>query len=431
MDEGLFFVGLLGIGVLVTIASRKFEVPYTVALVAAGLMLGAVHPAVAPRLTHQSLYLIFLPGLIYEGALHLDTHTFLANRRIIFLLAVPGTVLATVLTTAGLTLLAPLLGLHGARPVAWVVFATLISATDPTAVVALFNSLGLPKRLNTIVEGESLLNDAVAIVLFSIAVELAGGAPFTPGRGLVEFVRVVSLGVVAGATVAALVTFVARYVADDVGRAALTVVAAYGSFLIAERLHLSGIVATLVCALMTSHAGVGGIRGSQERALVESWWRFAAFSLNSVVFLLVGFQAVQLTEVAGLWAPVAVAYLVVTGTRIATVATAAGAVRHTTEAIPAAWMKVLAWAGLRGPLSMVLALDLPDSEPEKRFILDITSGVVVLSILLQGLTMPRFLRRVGVLEPDARASPPAGAATGHMACTRPPSWPRSSRTTAS
>jgi CPA1 family monovalent cation:H+ antiporter len=262
MDEGLFFVGLLGIGVVVTIVSRRFEIPYTVALVAAGLALGAVHPAVAPRLTHQSLYLFFLPGLIYEGALHLDTHTFLANRRIILLLAVPGTAIAAVLAAAVLTPLASLLGVHGVRPVAWILFATLISATDPTAVVALFNSLGLPKRLNTIVEGESLLNDATAIVMFSIALEVAGGARFTFGRGAIEFLRVVSLGTVAGATVATLVTFVARYVTDSVGRAALTVVAAYGSFLVAERLHLSGIVATLVCALMTAHAGVAACAGA-------------------------------------------------------------------------------------------------------------------------------------------------------------------------
>jgi CPA1 family monovalent cation:H+ antiporter len=411
MDEGLFFVGLLGIAVVVTIAARKFEVPYTVALVIAGLALGAVHPAVAPRLTHERLYLIFLPGLIYEGALHLDTGTFLANKRTILLLAVPGMVLATLLTFAALALFAPLLGLHDLRPIAALVFGALISATDPTAVVALFQSLGLPRRLNTIVEGESLLNDASAIVLFSIAVELASGVPFTFGRGAIEFLRVVSLGAFAGAAVAALVMFVAHYVTDTMGRAALTMVAAYGSFLVAERLHLSGIVATLVAALMTAHAGVGGVRGSYDRAVVESWWQFAAFALNSVVFLLVGFQAVQLGELAGLWAPVIAAYLVVMGTRVATVAVATLCVRRSRERMPAGWGKVLAWAGLRGPLSMVLALDLPDALPEKRLLLDITSGVVVLSILVQGLTMPAFLRRVGVLQPPAGGAPSGGAAT--------------------
>ena len=237
MDEGLFFVALLAIAVVVTIAARRLAVPYTVALVAAGLVLGALHPAVAPRLTHERLYLLFLPGLIYEGALHLDTRTFLANKRMILLLAVPGTVLATVLTSAGLTFLAPLFGVHGLRPVDGLVFGALISATDPAAVIVLFNALGVPRRLNTIVEGESLLNDAAAIVLFSLASELAGGAHFTVGRGAIEFLRIVSLGALAGAAVAALVTFVARYVADTMGRGALTMVAAYGSFLVAERLH--------------------------------------------------------------------------------------------------------------------------------------------------------------------------------------------------
>jgi CPA1 family monovalent cation:H+ antiporter len=411
VDEGLFFVGLLGVAVVVTIAARKYEVPYTVALVAAGLVLGAVHPAVAPRLTHEGLYLVFLPGLIYEGAIHLDTPTFLANKRLILLLAVPGTVLGTVLTSAGLALLAPFLGVHGVRPVAWVVFGTLVAATDPTAVVALFRSLGLPKRLTTIVEGESLLNDAAAIVLFSIAVELAGGAHLTFGRGMIEFLRIASLGAFAGAAVATLVIFVARHVTDTMGRAALTMVAAYGSFLVAERLRLSGVVATLVAALMTAHAGVGGAPGTYDRAVIQSWWQFAAFALNSVVFLLVGFQAVQLGELAGLWAPVVAAYLIVVGTRFAVVGAGCVVLRQTSERVPAGWAQMLAWAGLRGPLSMVLALDLPDSLPEKRVLLDITSGVVVLSILVQGLSMPRFLRRGG--------APQAGAGETAAACVRP------------
>jgi CPA1 family monovalent cation:H+ antiporter len=409
MDEGLFFVGLLGIAVVVTIVARKFEVPYTVALVAAGLLLGALHPAVAPRLTHERLYLFFLPGLIYEGALHIDMRTFLSNKRTILLLALPGLVLAAVLTSAGLAVFAPLMGLRGLRPVAAVLFGTVISATDPTAVVSLFNTLGLPKRLNTIVEGESLLNDAVAIVLFSIAVEFATGASVSVGQGALQFVRVAALGALAGAAVALVVAFVARYVADPMSRAALTTVAAYGSFLFAERLHLSGIVATLVAALMTAHAGVGGARGTQDRVVVEWWWQFAAFSLNSVVFLLVGFQAVQLSELARLWAPILVSYLIVTGTRAAAVAVTTGALRRTTESVPLAWTKAIAWAGLRGPLSMVLALDLPDSLPEKHLLLDITSGVVVLSILVQGLTMPRFLRRIGVLGRREGGPPPGGA----------------------
>jgi hypothetical protein len=154
--------------------------------------------------------------------------------------------------------------------------------------------------------------------------------------------------------------------------------------------------------------------------MVESWWQFAAFSLNSVVFLLVGFQAVQLGELAGLWAPVTAAYLVVMGTRAVTVAITAAALRRTSEAVPFQWTKVLAWAGLRGPLSMVLALDLPDSVPEKHLVLDITSGVVVLSILLQGLTMPGFLRRAGVLGGDAGGGPPAGAATTATTSRGPP-----------
>jgi CPA1 family monovalent cation:H+ antiporter len=406
MDEGLFFVGLLGLAVAVAIAARRLEMPYTVALVAVGLVVGALHPRSAPRLTRESLYLIFLPGLIYEASQHLDPRTFLESKRMIVLLAVPGMLAAAALTSAALALCAPLAGMGNPRWVAGVLFGALISATDPTAVAALFRTLGAPRRLRTIVEGESLLNDAVAVVLFSMALEFATGTPFAPGRAALELVRVSCVGALVGAAFAGAVVWVGRYVADAVSRVALTTVAAYGSFLVAERWHASGIIATLVAGVLTTHARLVGIPGSADRAVVEACWDYATFALNSLVFLLVGFQSVQLGEVFRLWAPVVVAFLVVTATRAVVVAVATRCLRGSSEAMPSSWPTVLTWSGLRGPLSMVLVLDLPESLPERRLLVDITSGVVVLSILVQGATMTPLLRWLGVLERTKPGSRP-------------------------
>ena len=399
MNDGLFLVGLLGLGVVVAIPARRLEIPYTVALVAAGLVVGALHPPTAPWLSRELLYLIFLPGLIYAAAQHLDVPTLRQNKRAVLLLAVPGLVAAAAMTSAAIALCAPLAGMGSPRWIAGILFGTLISATDPTAVAALFGALGLPKRILTIVEGESLLNDAVAIVLFTMALEVATGSSFTVGRAVLEFIRVASIGALVGVAIAGLVVWIGGYVSDAVSRVALTTVAAYGSFLLAERFHASGVMASLVAGVLSTHPRLVGLRGSAERMVVESCWDYATFALNSLVFLLVGFQSVQLGELFRLVVPIVVAFFVVTVTRALVVVAVSRSLRRSSEAMPTSWTWVLAWSGLRGPLSMVLVLDLPESLPERHLLVDITSGVVVLSILLQGSTMTPLLRRLGIVEP--------------------------------
>jgi CPA1 family monovalent cation:H+ antiporter len=404
MDAGLFFVALLGIAVVVRTIARKLELPYTVALVTMGLLVGALHPATAPRLTRESLYLVFLPGLVYEAALRIDRTAFLASKKTILLLALPGVFVAMVLTWGGVLLLAPFVGSPGVRSVDALLFGALISATDPIAVVAVFRALGAPARLVTLVESESLLNDATAIVLFEIVLEAATGARFTAGWAILELVRLAFLGALTGAVVALAVMVAARWAEDAVTRAALTTVAAYGSFLAAERLHASGVIATLVAGLMTAHANVAAAPGTEERRFVEACWEYASFALNSIVFLLVGFQAIQLGDLVRLWLPIVAAYLVVTASRAIVVAAVTRALRRSREAVPSTWRRVLVWSGLRGALSMVLALDLPESLPARQTLLTLTSGVVVLSILLQGLTMTPLLRRLGILAPRRAAT---------------------------
>jgi CPA1 family monovalent cation:H+ antiporter len=403
--DGLFFVALLGVAVVVSVASRRLALPYTVALVVVGLALGAVHPAIAPPLTRETLYAVFLPGLSYETALHLDRRALFANARTIGLLALPGVTATVGLTAAALWLAAPLVGVQGLRLVDAVLFGAIIAATDPLAVVAVFRALGAPERLLTIEEGESLVNDCVVVVLFAMAVEATAGGAMTPGGAVVEVLRVLVVGALTGAGVGAVTWGIARARPDAVGRAALTTVAAYGSFVLAERLHASGIVATLVAGLMTARS-VPGEAGSVERRAVEACWGYVGFALNSLVFLLVGFQAVQLGDLAALWRPIVLAYVVVMASRAVVVAVVGGLVRRSCERLPRAWGSVLAWSGMRGALSMVLAIDLPDSLPERRLLLALTCGVVVLSILVQGSTMTRLLRRTGLVG-SARAHEPA------------------------
>jgi CPA1 family monovalent cation:H+ antiporter len=231
-----------------------------------------------------------------------------------------------------------------------------------------------------------------------MALELATGTPFTLGRAVLEFVRVASVGALVGAAVAGVVVWIGGWVSDAASHVALTTVAAYGSFLLAERFHASGVMASLVAGVLSTHPRLVGLPGSAERMVVESCWDYATFALDSLVFLLVGFQSVQLGEVFRLVGPIVVAFLVITITRVLMVVIVTRSLRRTSEAMPTSWTKVLAWSGPRGPLSMVLVLDLPESLPERHLLVDLTSGVVVLSILLQGSTMTPLLRRLSIVE---------------------------------
>jgi uncharacterized membrane protein HdeD (DUF308 family) len=203
---------------------------------------------------------------------------------------------------------------------------------------------------------------------------------------------------------------VARAVTDAVSRAALTTVAAYGSFLLAERFHAAGIVASLVAGLMTSRARLAGQPGSPERGAVVACWDYASFALNSLVFLLVGFQAIQVGDMLRLWRPILVAYFVVTAGRALVVAVVGWVLRRTRERLPGSWWSVLTWSGLRGALSMVLAIDLPESLPERQWLLTVTCGVVILSIFVQGSTMTALLRRTGLIGVVQTLTPEAAGA---------------------
>jgi CPA1 family monovalent cation:H+ antiporter len=222
---------------------------------------------------------------------------------------------------------------------------------------------------------------------------------------LLELLRVASVGALVGVAFAGIVVWVAGYVSDAVSRVALTMVAAYGSFLLAESFHASGVMATFVAGVLSTRPRLLGAPGSAERAVVASCWEYATFALNALVFLLVGFQSVQLGEIYRLVVPVVVAFVVVTASRAVVVTAVARCLRRSSEAMPSSWTPVIAWSGLRGPLSMVLALELPKSLPERHLIVDLTSGVVVLSILLQGSTMTPLLRRLGIVEPRKRDKP--------------------------
>lgn len=390
------FLILFSVATAVSIAARWLQIPYTVALVLVGLGLGSTHAVEVPHLTKELLFSVILPGLVFEAAFHLDASKFWSNRLAIHSLAIPGLVMAIALTSGILQPVAS--ALHFVDGFEWIhaaVFASIIVATDPIAVVGLFKSLGAPKRLAVLVEGESLLNDGTGVVLFLMIVGIATGTPFVASAALVEFLKVAGLGALVGVLIGYAASRLVEQIDDPMVELTLTVIAAYGSFVAAERLHLSGVMATVFAGMMCGNYGARIGMSPTTRVAVETFWEYLAFALNSIVFLLIGSE-VRLEGLLAAWKPILVAYLAVMIGRAAVVYGVAGILAPTRERIPWAWSTVIWWAGLRGALSMVLALGLPAGFPHRELLVNMTFGVVLLSILVQGLSMSWLLRKLGV-----------------------------------
>ncbi len=409
MRPEVVFVALLALATAVALVARRLRLPYTVALVVAGLALGTTRFVHAPHLTKELLYAAFLPGLLFEAAFNLEFKKFWQNRKAIFGLAIPGVLLAIALTA--LFVVSELSGLHvleGFGIGTALVFGAMIAATDPIAVVAMFKSLGVPKRLAILVEGESLLNDGTGVVLFTLVLAAVTGGGFSASQGVLDFVRVAGMGVAIGTLFGYVASKLTAQIEEPLVEITITTIAAYGSFVVAEQFHFSGVIATVCAGMWCGNVGATEGMSPSTRLAVHSFWEYVAFALNSVVFLLIGFQ-VRVDALLGAWKVIVLAWIAVTAARAVVVYLTVAVLQRTSEKMPWSWAAVLTWGGLRGGLSMVLALALPNGMPFRELLVTTTYGVVVLSILVQGLTMGPLLRLLGVSEQSNRTDGPARA----------------------
>ena len=239
----LIIAGLLLIAALVALITERVRFPYTVGLVIVGVLLAVFVPeqiSLDPDLTRELILFLLLPPLVFEAALHIEYNDFRDNLPTILTYAVPGVLLTTGLVSVLMSVFTDL-------PLAsLLVFGALIAATDPVAVVAIFRKLGLPKRLGLLTEGESLLNDATAIVVFGLMLEFAlRPADFSVISGIAEFVRVAAGGVLIGLILGLLAYYLIRQIDAYLIETALSAVLAYGSYLLAEEIHVSGVLAVV------------------------------------------------------------------------------------------------------------------------------------------------------------------------------------------
>ncbi|MCW3060026.1 MAG: nhaP [Capsulimonas sp.] len=381
---------LLVAAVVATIAQR-LRLPYTVGLVLAGgvMVLTGLSPHI--HLTKHLIFTAFLPPLIFEAAYFIPWTELRRDFGPITLLATVGVLIATAVTAAGMHF-----GAQWAWPSA-LLFGVLISATDPVSVIATFKEAGVHGRLRLLVEAESLFNDGTAAVLFAVVSSVVLGAGMSAGAIALSFCVTVAGGILCGALVGAAALLMIGRATDHLVEISFTVVAAYGSFLLAEHFHLSGVLATLTAGMLIGNIGPGRAITDRGREAVGAFWEYAAFLANSLIFLLIGMRGARESSVS-LLIPTLIAILVVLLGRAAAVYGCSAFYARTAQRISTSRQHILFWGGLRGALALALALGLPPDTPGRSEILTVTFGVVAFSIIVQGLTITPLLRRLGEIE---------------------------------
>jgi len=392
-------IGLLVVAILVAIAARRLRLPYAVGLVIAGMTLALSRVNFGIPLTHDIVFDLILPPLLFEAALNLDWRDLWKDALPILAMSVFGVLISAAVMVLGLH------ALLGWAVAPALIFGVLIAATDPVTVIALFRDLRIKGRGRLLVESESLFNDGVAAVLFSLALTWAAHAFSSPSQIAISLILLSGGGIAIGLIVGMLALLVAGRTGDRLVEIAVTVATAYGAFLIAENLHCSGILATVAAGLLVGAAGLraGNQRlgiSHQGRVFALEFWEFLAFIANSLVFLLIGLTVSHLRFASLGYVPILFMIVLVLLGRAATVYPIALLFHSTKYEISPREQHLLWWGGLRGALALALALSLPEQIAMRNEIVIATFGVVTFSIIAQGLTMPTLVRVLGFTSPS-------------------------------
>lgn len=375
---------LLGMAMASALLVQYVRLPYTVVLVVFGLAAGTAGLRPGFAVDRDLILHVFLPLLLFEAALHVDLGVLRDTWVPIALLAIPGVVVSMLLVGAALRL-----GIGLALAPAMLLGA-LVSATDPVAVLATLRRLKMPHRLLMLVEGESVLNDATALVLFTLLLPVAQGGSFDALAVGGRFLFVLVGGIAIGAAAGWLGARAASLLEDHLAELTLSALIAYGSFLVAERLGVSGVIATVTCGLVFASLGWSGLT-QPARNLLTDVWEFAGFLANSLLFLLIGVNV----SLGDLWTARGEVALAVLATLLARAVVVYGfglALGLAGRPFVRRNSHLVFWSGLRGALTLALALSLPDEVPAHALLLQLAAGVVLFTLLVQGVTIEPLLR---------------------------------------
>ncbi|SET37369.1 sodium:proton antiporter [Paenibacillus sp. NFR01] len=389
---------LLAVSMFIIAIAKKLNQPYSIALVFVGILLGISH---IPFLDEAEAFItqshvfqaivisLFLPILLGDATLKLPFSHLREQGKPVLALAFGGTLLSFFAVAAGSYFFL------GLPLVVAFTFASLMSATDPISVISIFKSLGVPKSVVTIIEGESLFNDGVAVVLFQISsvylltymdMGLAG-----IGSGIGLFLKFSLGGMAIGAVLGYLFSQIIRLYDDYPLEIGFSMLLFFGSYFIAEHFHVSGVIAVVVSGLIFGSYGSKIGMSETTQTNINSFWDVVTLIANSLIFLMIGLE-IKNIDFTDKWPVIAGAVAIVLAGRTLALYTSVSFLRG----FPSSWKLVLNWGGLKGSLSIALALSLPASFDGRETILVLTFSVVVFSLLVQGLTIKWLVLKLGL-----------------------------------
>jgi CPA1 family monovalent cation:H+ antiporter len=404
---------LLGLAALFGYINHIFlKLPHTIGLVvialavslgvlaadalAPGLALGdSVRGALTRIDFTEALMKGLLAFLLFAGALHVDLSEIASHKWVIGAMATIGVLISTVIIGGGSWAIFQAVGV----PVSFaycLVFGALISPTDPVAVHSILKQVAVPKSLEAKIAGESLFNDGVGVVVFAILAAIAtgaDGADISPGSAAMLFLAEAVGGAVLGLA-AGWVAFLAMRSLDEHNiEIIITLALVTVTYAVAQKLHFSGLIAVVVAGLLIGNHGARLAMSDKTREHINTFWSLIDEILNSVLFMLIGFEVIAVTFAANILTAAVLAIPLALAARFVAVAVPVSILRFRRTFSPGA-IPILTWGGLRGGISVALALSLPPT-PEREILLSATYAVVIFSIIVQGLTMARVVRRYG------------------------------------
>jgi len=384
---------LLLVATAVALVTRRLRIPYVVGLVLAGLAITKQALPESVGLNPDVILNLFLPILIFEAAINTDVSRLRSTIKPIALLAGPGVVLSAVITAV---LLQTWLNL------AWITAAAvgvILTITDTVSVIVAFRSVPVPARLTTIVEGESLFNDGIALVLLSLIATIHQEGSFSLGAGVQQVVIAFVGGGVLGWGLGYLCVGLFRQLDDALSNILLTVAVSLGTFQIGQALGVSSAIAVVIAGLVIGNLGIRHTSAS-SRVTLLNFWEYAGFGVNTFIFLLVGIEV----EPQVLWATIPAALLAVLAYqlgRICSIYPLLFLLRFVDRPLPLKWQHVLIIGNVKGSLSMALALSLPFTLPGRSEVITLVFSTVLVSLVGQGLSLPWLVKRLRLSEPSA------------------------------
>ncbi len=372
----------------ITLAARRLRFPPTVALIFAGLVATLVPESPLERIEPEIFLSLLLPPIIFQETLHLDIDGLIDDSDTILSYAVAGTLIMVVAVAIFAYFVS------GFSPAESFLLGIIIAPTDPVAVIGTFRTMGVIKRFQLLVAGESIFNDGVAIVVYSILVYIVTLGTLTA----LDIARITVVKVVGGVLLGIAGGFIVHtlfcWTDDKFAEVLLSFIAAFGVFRLAEELQASGVIATVLAGLIINYRcrNYGGL-GGESREMLDTMWEFVGFTASSVAFIFIGIN-LDPTVLFVYLAPVVVLTIFVILARYLMVVGIAEFIESISgKRIPRNWRLGILWSGLRGAISVVLALGVGDLPlPHAEGITALTFGVVLATNLLQGLTMPKVVQ---------------------------------------